>query len=219
MRLVLMLGHWFIYPHYRFQFISAKTNTSTWGECRCQSHNSCAPVSVMDGWAADKANSKACSCLFRKEGRGCLHCTHSALCQQYKLRMYTHRHAHRYALVNYTKLYVIVFLISLSCFSHTDDPLVPSLAAFRLWSLLTVYVIVVSPYLLVLSTSKLGSIKQAGYWSLGKDSGSVNSSYLTQPVVKTACMVESTSSWMNLLFRHRGPMLLVMWCMIYCRRM
>lgn len=99
-----------------------------------------------------------------------------------------------YALINYPKLYVIVFLISLSCFSHADDPLVPSLAAFRLRSLVTVYVTVVSPYLLVLSTSKLGSIKQAGYWSLGKDSRSVNSSYLTQPVVKTACMVESTSS-------------------------
>lgn len=31
MRLLLTLGHWFIYTHYRFQFISAKTNTSTRG--------------------------------------------------------------------------------------------------------------------------------------------------------------------------------------------
>lgn len=67
-----------------------------------------------------------------------------------------------------------------------DEPLVILLAAFRALDT-AARVFVVSPYLLLHSTSKLGSIKQPVYWSLGKNSRSVNSSYLTLPVVKTAC--------------------------------
>lgn len=60
---------------------------------------------------------------------------------------------------------------------------------------------VLSPHLLLHSTSKLRSIKQPGYWSHGKDGHSARSSDLTQPEVKPACWVEGTSSWMQLLFR------------------
>lgn len=59
MRLNVNAGPWFTYTQYRSQFISAKTNTSARGERWCQTPSACVPVSMIDGCAADRANSEA----------------------------------------------------------------------------------------------------------------------------------------------------------------
>lgn len=125
----------------------ANTCTCTRGEWFCRAHGAYVPVSMIDGQAADRANSTASICVWRQDKN------ESFLLHTLQTVMHTQCIHIPVQCRNQGKRLVIV--LRCDC-----------------CSLLCVFS--VFPFLFLNSTSKRGSINQPGYWSLENHRHSVN---------------------------------------------